>query len=504
MARRIGWVRATALVALGFALCWGAGMASIHRAPPLDSAEQLVWSYTNEGGYWKHPPLPSWILHLLVQLLGPSIELPFYLTQAGIAVALLILWRVGSEWMGPARSFLAATLTGLVGYYGWCADAFNHNSALLPFQAGATAAFWFAVRTGQRRWWVLVGVCGGLGILVKYVALLPLGALLAYALIDRSVRQPRTFMGIGLAGSVAFLVMAPHLAWLSAHDWLPLRYAHGVAAPAQGLGGWLAGAGAFLGSQLLRLAPLIVVAVWLAWMRPQLGAPQPAPAVNRSDRIFLWVTGAAPLILIVSASAVSGAALIPRWGYNVFLLVGWLAVDALRWPRGRVAAALRVSLAAHLMLWAATVVLVPRLAAAVGWQGRSTFPGAAFSRMARSTWETQTGERLRLVVSDIWLGGTLAAHNPTPLAVLADGEWARASWIRPQDLQDCGALVVHAAELPATDPVPGVTRLLGEAAFRGEWELPWVPWRGLHQPSAQTSRISWGVIPPRNPRACRL
>ncbi|MFL6691360.1 MAG: glycosyltransferase family 39 protein, partial [Ramlibacter sp.] len=211
--RATGWSARTVLsrrfiaialaLALVYAVAWAAGMASYHRAPPLDSAEQLVWSYAMEGGYWKHPPLPSWIMHGLVQLVGPSLGVSFFAAQLSVAIALALLWRLGCEFTSPKLSLLGAAITALVGYHGWCADTYNHNSALLPFQAAVTLCFYLAVRRGEWRLWALTGVFAGLAMLVKYVALLPLAGLLLYVLLDRDARTRRTCMGMLFAAAVA-------------------------------------------------------------------------------------------------------------------------------------------------------------------------------------------------------------------------------------------------------------------------------------------------------------
>lgn len=489
------------LVALLYAVAWAAGMAHYHRAPPLDSAEQLVWSYALEGGYWKHPPLPSWIMHGLVQAVGPSLGVPFFAAQLSVAVALLLLWRLGCEFMDPRLSLLAAAITALVGYHGWCADTYNHNSALLPFQAAVTLCFYLAVRRGQWRMWVLTGLFAGLAMLVKYVALLPMAGLLLAVLVDRDARTLRTATGMALAAAVALTVFSPHLFWLQAHAFLPVQYARGAAVPLASPAAWLVNAGDFWAAQAERLLPLAAVVGWMLWARRHGRLGPPAEPTQRSDRLFLWTVGLTPLLLVVLIGLVTRTEIAPRWGHNAFLLVGWLALDALRWPERGAMRALRVCAGVHLALWIASIVVVPRLGEAIGWQGRSSLPGKQLADAAKATWAARTSRPLRLVISDIWLGGTLVAYNGSALAVLADGELPRATWVTARDVLECGALVVQ----DRTDPLhllPGVSRWLATAPWHGEWTLPWAPSRGLEHPRSETT-IAWGVIPPQG-QGCRL
>ena len=487
-------------LALVYAVAWAAGMASFHHAPPLDSAEQLAWSYAMEGGYWKHPPLPSWIMHALVQVFGASVAVPFFAAQLSVAIALLLLWRLGCEFMSPRLSLLAAAITALVGYYGWSADAYNHNSALLPFQAAVTLCFYLAVRRGEWHLWVLAGLFAGLAMLVKYVALLPLAGLLLYVLLDRDARTARTARGLAIAAAVAAAVFAPHVLWLEEHAFLPLQYARSVAVPLASPAAWLANAADFWLAQFGRLLPLAAVLAWMVLARRR-GVVARAEAGRRGDRLFLWVVGLTPLALVVVFGLATRTEIVPRWGYNVFLLAGWLAVDALRWPERGAAKALCVCAGMHVALWIAATLVAPRVAEAIGWHGRSTLPGQELAAAAQSTWQARTDRPLRLVISDTWLGGTLVAYHGSPLAVLVDGELSRAPWVTARDVQECGALVVQdrSDPLPA---LPGVSHWLQAAPLHGEWILPWARSRGRgHAPSETT--IAWGVIPPQG-NSCRL
>src|SRR2546423_2437102 len=221
-----------ALFALAQALLWSFAFSFTYKAPALDGADQFVWAFSLENGYWKHPPLPSWIFHALMQVFGPSVALSFVSTQVSVTLALLLTWRLGCEFMSPRRSLIAMALTSLVDYHTIGADSFNHNTALLPFQAAMVLAFYRASRGAQWRWWAIAGLMAGLATLVKYVALVPIaGVLVAFAL-DRAMYCRRQLLGLALAAFVFAIVLTPHALWLHHSDFLPFRYARSVAQPA--------------------------------------------------------------------------------------------------------------------------------------------------------------------------------------------------------------------------------------------------------------------------------
>ncbi|WYX49397.1 hypothetical protein WJ977_19460 [Achromobacter xylosoxidans] len=63
-------LRRTGIGMAVFALAWLWLSNRIVLAPPTDNIEQLIWVRSLEWGYYKHPPLPTWLLWPVVRLLG--------------------------------------------------------------------------------------------------------------------------------------------------------------------------------------------------------------------------------------------------------------------------------------------------------------------------------------------------------------------------------------------------------------------------------------------------
>lgn len=486
---------------------WSVLLVGGHRAPELDSAEQLVWSYSLEGGYWKHPPLPSWLMHGLVQIWGPSVGLPAVAAQAGVAIALWCTWQLGRELMPPARALVGVALAALVTYHGAGADAFNHTTLLLPFQAAMVWAAWRALTRQSLLHWSLVGLLAALALLVKYAALLPLAGLLLALALDVRLRAPRNLAGLLLAAFTAAAVLAPHLWWLLSVDFLPLRYARSVSESAQGAEAARSVAD-FVLMQALRLAPLLAV---LAWLRAR-GAGEPVPvSMDAQARRYLWINALAPVALTLAWGLASRSALPSRWGANEFMLAGLLAVSLVRLPQG--ASFMRRTLGAVLMVEVimGLAATLPRALAAepLGIASRANFPGDEVARLSQGVWHAHVPDRpLRLVVSDVWLGGNLVARGGRPLAVLIDGQPYRSPWVGRDALERCGALVLDDATDDAeggSEPHATLEALVARADFHGEWQLPWStpPLRSGRREFRE--RLRWAVIPPRKgAEACPL
>jgi Dolichyl-phosphate-mannose-protein mannosyltransferase len=508
---RIRWWQLHLLLGAGQIVLWTLAAVFFYRSPEIDSTEQLVWSYALEWGYWKHPPLPSWILHALLAVGGPSVWLPFAATQACIAVALLLTFGLGCEVMQPRRALIAVALTSLVAYHNVGGDSYNHNTVLLPFQAGMTWLFFRATRRQSWPLWIATGAVAGLAMLVKYVALLPIAAALLIMVADRTLHTRRVVVGLLLATGAAGLVVAPHLRWLIANDFLPLRYAREVSEALPGLAATLVAVTGFAAIQVVRLLPFAVGLLFALRTTPTVEtAALPdgkSPTMAPRDRLFVTIAGTAPLAITMAAGMFTETALQARWGTNAFLLAGLLAMAWL--DRTDSDAMLRRCIAfavvAQVALCLGQTLTKTVVAERWGRGTRANFPGDVLAADAADVWSLHAAGPLRLVVADIWLGGNIAAHRRSPLAVLIDGDRTKSPWVGARDVDGCGALVLDGSQIDGSVPIPAIEALLQHASASGTWRLPWAA-KPLARSAAPVKDVAvrWGVLLPRSGVPCGL
>ena len=459
--------------------------------------------------------MPSWIMHVLVQAFGPSIALPFVATQVCIVIALALTWRLGCEFMSSQRALIAMALTSLVTYHNLGGDNFNHSLVGLPFQAATVLFFYRATRRGGWHWWALAGLFGGLGLLVKYVALLPLAGLVLYLVLDSSQHHRRTVQGLAVATVVFVVVLLPHALWLWQTDFLPFKYAHTAALH---LDSWSAVARNLVDfgfMQWVRTLPFLACLTYVFWPRK---AASPAtvtslqaellPVLPAQDRLFLWVCALSPLLLTAIFGLVSHTEVLSRWGTNGFLCSGLLVMALVR--RVDTPQMLRRVLvfvvATHVVLSVGMTLSKTVLADHLHRQTRANFPGAVLAQNAMQVWKARTDAPLRLVVSDIWLGGNIVANSPQRVAVLIDGYMLRSPWVDADAVRDCGALVLDNQTTGATgasDNSPALNALMARATVTGVWNLPWAVSQQEATDSA-TGVIRWGLIAPAVPGACKI
>ncbi|WP_085314362.1 glycosyltransferase family 39 protein [Derxia lacustris] len=522
------------LFVAGHLLLWAVLPAALGLNSPWDNIEELVWSHSLELGYYKHPPLPSWLMHGLVALAGPSPGLTFFAGSGCVAVALALMWQLGCELrdgadrpLRPTLALGAVLLCSLAAYHNLRGLYFNHNVAQLPSLAAAFLFFHRALRLGRKRDWLLLGAACGVALLTKYSALLFFASFALLLLWERRLGEARLWRGIALAAPVTLAVLAPHLAWGFAHDFPTLHYVeHSVGEMHQSnrfVNLW-----GFTSTQVVRLLPVALGLGLLHWLeRRRNGEPGAAtagdaapglPAARGSDgasaatslaarraallcaadRRFVLALGLGPLLITLGLALFGGMFIDSPWASMYFLFAGWLAL--LLWPPAAVDAGARDAGLARF----AGVVLAIQLLLAVGYllgntvlpdrfghRGRSNYPGAAISAAAAAAWDEDRRGPLRIVVGDTWLAGNIAIHRQPVPAVFIDGDTVKSPWVGPDDVAACGALVVidDSQRGASGDPAgAGTLALYERTGARGVIERTWA------NDKLPPARLRWGVI----------
>ncbi len=247
-----GWAIGTALV-----LCALQILAAARLELMFDEAYYRLWANHLDWGYYDHPPLVAVWIRLSTALFGTS-ELGIRLlgilaTLFGAAAIHTIAQDLFDD---PRTSAFAALL--------WTATPLIGVGAVLvtpdtPLMVGWTTALWGLARlyrTGDWRWWLVVGVAAGLALQAKYTALfLGPGIILAMLVLPgwrRWWRHPAPYAG----GLIAVALFAPNILWNARHEWQTFAKQFGRVGETEWTHRFLA---EFLGSQLGLLNPLIFV-----------------------------------------------------------------------------------------------------------------------------------------------------------------------------------------------------------------------------------------------------
>lgn len=225
---------------------------------PLRVDEAYYWTWSREAviSYLDHPPMIAWCVHFGTLIFGDT---NFGVRFSGLLAMLVmqvlladIVWRTTRDW----RHVMLAVLLPEAGLdYGLLMAKVVPDTALIAF---ALAMVWALVRlalSGNLRWWLLAGVFGGFALLSKYVVVLLLPAIVAYAVIPPWRKAQLASPYPWLAALITIIIFSPVLYWNAIHDWISFKFQ--LDRPTQ-LQGWsLRFLLEFVTIQFLLLGPLL-------------------------------------------------------------------------------------------------------------------------------------------------------------------------------------------------------------------------------------------------------
>jgi 4-amino-4-deoxy-L-arabinose transferase-like glycosyltransferase len=440
------------LFLLSVLVVWTALPALLQTVPHADNIEQLDWAHSLQWGYFKHPPLPTWLLYAATRWFEPSALLTYALAMGCVVATLALLWQCARLFLDRQACVIAVLISSADYYLMGRGSFLNHNTVMLPFVAASAWAVLRIVRDGAAAgWpvWALLGLAQALGMLTKYQMAVIIGANALCLLACGAWRQsgfPRKVLVCALATGLPLL---PHLRWLQQHEFSTFAYAgHSLMA---GLAGFerLRHTLGFFVQQLGRLAPAAIalgIALALARRRRRAGAVIPAPAqpgaadgaAPRWAVRALFVLALTPLGTVLALALLAGVAPQNHWGASTTLLLPLLAVCAMGPAR---LPPLRITLAAvclvHLLAVAWNVVAARRSS-----EFHYTFAARPLAAQAQAHWQAHGAGALGLVIGPDWEAGSLALEMPTHPDVLGSGERNQAPWVDDARIERCGALVL--------------------------------------------------------------
>lgn len=451
-----------------------------------DNFEQFVWAHGFEWGYYKHPPLPTWLMEALILIAGPSrywAELLAGLCNVGTA---FFTHRIAQRLLGARLAGLALLFWGLQQAFSARAQLYNHNTVLmLMISATAWCVLQAVAGRDLRRWWIAAGLGAGAAMLSKYQALVPLGGIVLALQLTGDLRSADIRRGLALAIGVALVVLTPHVAWMVRHDFTTLHYAAQEGRPLDWLGRAQSVA-SFLAQQLRLLLPALAFSLLLATL-PGLQRHESGPHHSALEVVHwrrAWFIGLVgfPLVATVLTAPVLGLRLQNHWGFQCLQFVALWAASRLR-NASRRPAAFIIALALALQGASLAVIAGPfgPKPNEVVRRDDLDYPAQRLASAVVHDWSEMTSCPLKLVVGPAFEGGMISVYSGGSAAVLEGGDFAKSPWVTPEALTRDGAVYVA----DALEHLPARAVLIDSMALGVQ---TWSP--------NGSDRIYWAVVPP--------
>ncbi len=288
-----------------------------------DEAQYWIWAQHPDWGYFSKPPVVAWMIWVTTNLFGDG-ELAVkagapvtYVFTAilvfGIAVRLYD--RRVAAWSTIAFITLpAVSISSII---------ISTDVPLLFFWALATYGLVRAREPGGERWWLAVGIAGGLGLLSKYAMGFWLASTLAYLALFRDERRHlRPYL---TALAMALVIYAPNFLWNWKHGFV--SYVHTEAnANVHGVGFHPLALAEFALSQFGVFGPIFFATLLIIAAGIFIGRKRLEP-VDRRTALLLMLALPTLLVMIVEASLSRAQ---PNWSAPTYisatiLVVAWLS-----------------------------------------------------------------------------------------------------------------------------------------------------------------------------------
>jgi len=455
------------LFALGQVLLWCLLPTLICHNLPLDVVEGLAWGHGWPLGTYKHPPLQAWLLEMAAVVGGHSDFGIYALSAACLGLTYAALWRLGQVLMTPASARFGVMLLASCFYFATAIPEFNPNVVQLPLYALCGLFFWRAYQRNRWQDWLLLGLCGGLGLWGKYSFAVLLAGFGVFALIEPTARRLWRAPGAWLAAVVAGLVFLPHLLWLIQNDWLPLTYAKSRTETAQSLWQGLGWTMVFGLNQLLVIAPVILIA-WLARQKLRSGITEKTIALH-----YLAVMAWSPLGLILLLALLLGDRPRDMWGMAFWPFIGLWAAGVFHsaWDQHRWA---RWALVGAIVMMPLAFTAGVLLSSPLGFRPwRTSFPGREMAQAADALWQAQGWHKpMRVVMGENWYGGNIAWYGQDRPQVMMGGNPEHSPWVTPEMVRKSGALIVWDPR-GVTETFPGWAVPYGQPVAQTIVQLPY-------------------------------
>jgi hypothetical protein len=472
------------------AAVWTALPALLYPNLPLDLIEALIYGREWQLGYDKLPPLPWWLVEAANLTIGHDFAY-YLLAQVAVVAGFAAVWAMAVPLTGTLGALVTILIIDGLHYLNYTAAKFNHDVIQLPFWALAGFALHRALRDGEIRHWLLLGLSMGLSLWAKYFVVVLAAPLAVFIFIDPDARKCLKTPGPYVALAAALVVMAPHLVWLVQNDFLPFAYAEHRAVLSRGWYDHLWHPLQFGVSQLFFLVPSLLIAAPLFWPRRTANEPPIASQADAFDRRIVAWLAFGPIAAVLALAAVSGRGTVAMWGYPLWLYLGlWLVLTARRTLDDKRLARIGVTWA--IVFTCLALAFIGNYAVLPRFDHRYRavfFPGGDLGRELSQRYRAITGKPIVYVIGSMWDGGNVAHYAPSHPRVLIDGKPERAPWIDLNDLRARGAVVVWTEGDLKVLPVE-LRNIAADAAVQPPFTVPF-------RRGDRKLNVGWAILLPR-------
>jgi len=368
---------------------------------PLDTIEALAWGSNLDWGFNKHPPASAFFAEVFYQIFGPQDWAYYFLSQIFVVISFFVVWKFSEEFFSDKTyGLLSVLLLEGIYFYNFTTPEFNVNVCQLPFWALSVLYAWKGFKSNKTIDWLLFGIFAAIGILSKYLfiyLLIAMDVFFYYMIIKKRVNFKSLIFFIPF-----FLVLLPHLIWLTENDYITITYGlHRTGTGDQSFLDHLIYPVIFLGKQIGILIPFFVISFF--------AISKFKSKFNFKDQklLFLLAINIVPILLMFLTSMIMGVKIRTMWMTPFYLFFGVLLVYIFQTQINL------IKLKGFLSVFLILFIFSPFAYAYVSiteTDKRTDYPGKRIAKQAQELWNKNRDEKIIYVIGNEWEGGNLSYH----------------------------------------------------------------------------------------------
>ncbi len=369
---------------------------------PLDTIEALAWGSNLDWGFIKHPPLSAFAVEIFYKIFGKTDWAFYLLSQIFVITAFFVVYKFSEEFFNNKKlALLSVLLLEGIYFYNFTTPEFNVNVAQLPFWALSVYFTWRCIRYDKLVDYLFLGLIVGLGILSKYLFIyLVISIKFAFIYFIKKGKKIK-FLHYFIAGPITFLILLPHLIWLTENDYITFTY--GLQRTG-GIGNFLDHIIyplTFLLKQVVILIPFLLMVLFLI--------KKIKFKINLKDKklVFLFLTSIGPIFLIILTSMIMGVKIRTMWMTPFYLFFGTLIIYIFKLQINF--HKLKKFILTFIFLFTLSPILYGYISISQS-NKRTDYPGKEISDLVQRKWDKNFSNEINIVVGDEWSAGNLSYH----------------------------------------------------------------------------------------------
>jgi 4-amino-4-deoxy-L-arabinose transferase-like glycosyltransferase len=416
-----------------------------------DNFEQFNWAHSFEWGYWKHPPLTTWLMIGFQSLFQFHRSNTYLLCFLCLSITLFFYWKLAKLLINKRIADFSVLLLSTSFTFTWRAQLFNHNVVLIMMLALSTWTFFYLIQLKNRSWWRwgLFGFICSLTFLTKYQGLLNLTGLLLIFILIKSYKQPKIVSGIIWAFLTFFITIAGHLNWIFEHHQLIAGYTmdrfHNYS--------WLERTSNLIGFyvQQIRffLIPIIIFSI-LHFVSKQKNHSSASSRLNIFKKINVpWVWGLVlfPALSIIALNQLGGVKLANHWGFATFLYIPFMlaVISEKKLPNNNLPIII-LFVAIQVISMISLIYTKNFYKPSESRRKDESYPAQIIAKTVEESWQKEIRCPLMIVSGPAFEAGMVSVYSKNYPMVLEESNMAKSPWI-DQALIDKYGLILISQEI---------------------------------------------------------